>query len=69
MERQNDGQMSISPHVPQSCKQTIGAPVAQAANTGLLAGAVLEGTCVERREPVTSRSACTNAHSEETVRQ
>lgn len=69
MERQNDGQMSISPHIPQHCKQTTGARVAQAANTDLLAGAVLEGTCVEGREPVMSRSACTNDHPKETIRQ
>lgn len=65
MERQNDGQMSIRPHVPQHCKQTTGAPVTQAASAGLLAGAVLEGTWVEGREPVMSRSVYTNAHPEE----
>lgn len=69
MERQNDGQMSISAHIPQHCKQTTGTPVTQAANGGLLAGAVLESTRVEIRAPVMSRSVYTNAHPEETIRQ
>lgn len=61
--------MSVSPRVPRRCKQTTGAAVAQAANAGLLAEAVLECTCVESKEPVTSRSVCKKDHPEETTRQ
>lgn len=64
MERQNDGQMGISSYVAEHCKPTAGIPITQAANTGLLTGAVLGGTCAEGRDPVTSTSVYTSAHSE-----
>lgn len=67
MESQNDGQMDISPYVPEHCKPTAGIPITQVANTGLLTGAVLGGTSAEGRDPVTSTSVYINAHPEETV--